>query len=56
MDFDGEQISVASPLGRGLLGKQVGDIAVVQLPAGVRKLKLLGFTTFYEQQPGEEPA
>jgi transcription elongation factor GreA len=55
MDFDGEQISVASPLGRGLLGKQVGDIAVVQLPAGVRKLKLLGFTTFYEQQPGEEP-
>jgi len=56
MDFDGEQISVASPLGRGLLGKQVGDIAVVQLPAGVRKLKLLGFTTFFEQQPGEEPA
>jgi transcription elongation factor GreA len=56
MDFDGEQISVASPLGQGLLGKRVGDIAVVQLPAGVRKLKLLGFTTFYEQQPGEEPA
>jgi len=56
MDFDGEQISVASPLGQGLLGKQVGDIAVVQLPAGVRKLKLLEFTTFYEQQPGEVPA
>ena len=56
MDFDGEQISVASPLGRGLMGKQVGDVAVVQLPAGVRKLKLLEFTTFYERQPGEEPA
>ena len=56
MDFDGEQISVASPLGRGLLGKRVGDIALVQLPAGVRQLKLLEFTTFYQQQPGEEPA
>jgi len=56
MDFDGEQISVASPLGRGLLGKQVGDVAVVRLPAGVRQLKLLEFTTFYQQQPGENPA
>jgi len=56
MDFDGEQISVASPLGQGLLGKRVGDIAVVQLPAGVRKLKLLEFATFYEQHTGEEPA
>jgi transcription elongation GreA/GreB family factor len=37
------------------MGKQVGDVAVVQLPAGVRRLKLLEFTTFYEQPSGEEP-
>lgn len=56
MDFDGDQISVASPLGRGLADKKVGDVAVVQLPAGVRKLKVLELTTFYDQQAEEETA
>jgi transcription elongation factor GreA len=54
MDFDGEEISVASPLGRGLSGKQVGDVAVVQLPGGVRKLKVLELATFYQQQETED--
>jgi transcription elongation factor GreA len=54
MDFDGEQISVGSPLGRGLLGKQVGEVALVQLPAVVRQLKVLELKTFYDQaQSGE---
>lgn len=56
MDFDGEQISVASPLGKGLLGKQVGEVAVVQLPNGVRQLKLLELKTFYDQDTEEKPA
>ena len=54
MEFDGEQISVGSPLGRGLLGKKVGEVALVQLPAAVRQLKVLELKTFYDQnQPGE---
>jgi len=56
MEFDGEQISVASPLGKGLLGKQVGDVAVVQLPGGIRKLKVLELRTFYDQEIEEERA
>jgi transcription elongation factor GreA len=56
MDFDGEQVSVASPLGKGLLGKQVGDVAVVQLPDGVRKLKVLELRTFYDQDLEEGTA
>ena len=56
MDFDGEQVSVASPLGKGLLGKQVGDVAVVQLPGGVRKLKVLELRTFYDQDIQGETA
>lgn len=56
MEFDGEQISVASPLGKGLLGKQVGDVAIVQLPGGIRKLKVLELRTFYDQAIEEEPA
>jgi transcription elongation factor GreA len=49
MDFEGNQISVASPLGRGLLDKKVGDTAVVQLPGGARKLKVVELVTFPQQ-------
>ena len=34
------KISVSSPIGRGLLGKQVGDVAEVQAPAGTLKFKV----------------
>jgi transcription elongation factor GreA len=34
------KISVTSPIGRGLLGKQIGDVAVVTAPAGVIKFKV----------------
>ena len=56
MDFDGEQVSVASPLGKGLLGKKVGETAVVQLPVGVRTLKVLELRTFYDQDAEEGTA
>ena len=50
MDFDNpEHISIASPLGRAMVEKKVGDMIVVQLPAGVRKLKLLELVTFHQQ-------
>jgi len=53
MEFDGDgdanQISVASPLGRGLLDHKVGDVAVIQLPNGPRKLKLVELVTFHQQ-------
>jgi transcription elongation factor GreA len=49
MDFEGSQVSVASPLGRGLLNKKVGDVAVVVLPGGTRKLKVVELTTFHQQ-------
>lgn len=34
-------ISLHSPVARGLLGKQVGDVAQVQLPAGPTELELV---------------
>jgi transcription elongation factor GreA len=49
MDFEGGQISVASPLGRALLEKTVGEVATVRLPAGIRKLKIVELATFHEQ-------
>jgi len=54
MDFDGNQISVASPLGRGLLDKKVGETAVVMLPGGPRKLKILELATFHQQLAAEK--
>jgi transcription elongation factor GreA len=35
------KISVTSPIGKGLLGKQVGEVAEVTAPAGVLKFKVL---------------
>ena len=34
------KISVTSPIGKGLLGKQVGEVAEVQAPAGIMKFKV----------------
>ena len=40
IDIDSGQISVASPLGQTLLGKQSGDKVSLQLPRGERKLHI----------------
>lgn len=34
------KISVTSPIGKGLLGKIIGDVAEVNVPAGVMKFKV----------------
>ena len=36
-----KKISVDSPIGKGLLGKEVGDIAQVQVPAGLIDFEIL---------------
>ena len=40
-DLKAKKISVDSPIGKGLLGKKVGDVAEVQTPAGVTKFEIL---------------
>lgn len=39
-DLKAGKISVTSPIGSGLLGKTVGEIAEVKVPAGVLKFKI----------------
>jgi transcription elongation factor GreA len=39
-DLKAGKISVTSPIGRGILGKQVGDTAEVQAPAGVIQFRI----------------
>jgi len=38
------KISVTSPIGKGLLGKVVGDITEVQVPAGMLKFRVESIT------------
>jgi transcription elongation factor GreA len=54
MDFDLGHISVSSPLGRGLVDRGVGDVAVIQLPGGVRELEILQLRTLHDQFVGTE--
>lgn len=40
-DLKSGKISVGSPMGQGLLGKQPGEVAVVKTPAGLIELEVL---------------
>ena len=42
------KISTTSPIGRALLGKEVGDVAKVQSPGGVKELEVLKLTTIHD--------
>ncbi|MGH7465201.1 MAG: GreA/GreB family elongation factor [Longimicrobiales bacterium] len=45
IDLDSNQISMASPIGRALLGKQTGDEVVVKLPRGDRTYTITELVT-----------
>jgi transcription elongation factor GreA len=40
-DLKAGKISVTSPIGKGLLGKKVGDVAEIQVPSGALKFEIL---------------
>ena len=40
-DLKSGKISVSSPIGKGLLGNSVGDIAEVKVPNGIMKFEIL---------------
>ena len=49
MDLDAGQVSLASPIGRGLLGAREGQEVVVMLPVGERRFKVLELRTLPQQ-------
>ncbi len=44
------KISTSSPIGRGLLGKEVGDVVKIQIPGGVRELEIVKLTTIHDRE------
>lgn len=55
IDLDGGHVSLASPIGRGLLGAKVGEEVTIHLPAGERRYQILELVTLPQQHeaPGE---
>ncbi len=45
-------ISTSSPIGRGLLGKEVGDVVRIQIPGGWRELEIVKLTTIHDLPEG----
>ena len=44
------RISTTSPIGRALLGRQVGDTVKVQIPGGIREMEIVQLVTIHEAQ------
>ena len=43
-DLAAGKISVNSPIGKGLLGKSVGDVAEIQVPNGILKFEIMNIS------------
>ncbi|MBD3258556.1 transcription elongation factor GreA [candidate division GN15 bacterium] len=43
-DIDNDILSVKSPIGAGLLGKKVGDVAEIKVPVGLLRYEVLEIT------------
>jgi transcription elongation factor GreA len=48
-EFEDGSVSMGSPIGRALLGKGVGETAILKLPASVRRLKVVELQTIHQQ-------
>ncbi|MBL0095556.1 MAG: transcription elongation factor GreA [Bacteroidetes bacterium] len=46
-DLKSGKISVSSPIGKGLLGKRVGEVAGIQTPGGIIKFEVLDIALYH---------
>ncbi|MHB1225382.1 MAG: GreA/GreB family elongation factor [Gemmatimonadaceae bacterium] len=47
-EFEEGQVTMSSPIGRALIGKQVGDDVILKLPTLVRRLRVVELTTVHQ--------
>lgn len=52
IDLENSEISMASPIGRALLGGKPGEIVEVTLPGGVIRYEIVSLTTLHEFTEG----
>ena len=53
VEFEEGHVTMASPIGRALLGKAIGEVAFLKLPAGIRQLKVMELKTIHETSESE---
>jgi transcription elongation factor GreA len=53
-DLEKGLLSVASPIGRALMGKQAGDCATVEIPSGTREFEILELKTVHDEEGRED--
>lgn len=47
-EFEEGQVTMSSPIGRALIGKQVGDEVILKLPTLIRKLRVVELVTVHQ--------
>jgi transcription elongation factor GreA len=48
VEFEEGHVTMSSPIGRALLGKAVGEVAMLKLPAGPRQLEVVELKTIHD--------
>jgi transcription elongation factor GreA len=53
-DVAAGRVSTSSPIGKSLLGKEVGDTVKLVTPGGTRELEILSLKTIHDLMPNEQ--
>jgi transcription elongation factor GreA len=53
-DVAAGRVSTSSPIGKSLLGKEVGDTVKLVTPGGTRELEILSLKTIHDSMPDEQ--
>ena len=53
VEFEDGHVTMSSPIGRALLGKAVGETALLKLPAVTRRLKVTDIKTIHDLKPDQ---
>jgi transcription elongation factor GreA len=51
LEFEDGHVTMASPIGRAMLGRKAGDVVLLKLPARTRKLKIVKLVTIHQAEP-----
>ena len=54
IEFEEGQVTMSSPIGRSLLGKKVGEVALLRLPSAIRRLKIAELKTIHQLKDDED--
>jgi transcription elongation factor GreA len=53
LELEDHHVTMASPIGRAMLGKKKGDLVLLKLPARTRKLKIVELVTIHDATPDD---